>query len=198
MSPKPDVSEERKKQILDAAIEVFSQDGFNNARMDDIAKHAEMSKGALYWYFESKDEIISNILMFFFNRELDQVRGWDTEKQTARETLEKYSELLIQDLSSMKAFITIIYEFVAMVSRNKHVKNVIQKSMKEYIDITVPVVQKGIDSGEFKDLDAYETTLAYGALIEGSILLWVYDMEGIDFEQMVSRNIQIFLDGIEK
>ncbi|HET7081061.1 MAG TPA: helix-turn-helix domain-containing protein, partial [Chloroflexia bacterium] len=57
MSPRPDVSEERKNQILDAAAAVFSRLGFHEARMDDIVRESGLSKGTLYWYFTSKDAI---------------------------------------------------------------------------------------------------------------------------------------------
>ena len=70
MSPRPDVSVERKKQILDAAMIVFSHKGFHQARMDDIVKQSGLSKGTIYWYFNSKDEIITQILDNLFEREL--------------------------------------------------------------------------------------------------------------------------------
>jgi len=56
MSPRPDVSEERKNQILDAAGKVFARLGFQKTRMDDIVEESGLSKGTLYWYFKSKDE----------------------------------------------------------------------------------------------------------------------------------------------
>ena len=62
MSPRPDVSKERKQQILDAAEDVFTRKGLDNARMDDIAKRTGLSKGSLYWYFKSKDDLIIAIL----------------------------------------------------------------------------------------------------------------------------------------
>lgn len=51
MSPRPDVSEERKNQILEAAIAVFARLGFQQTRMDDIAEQAGLCKGALYLYY---------------------------------------------------------------------------------------------------------------------------------------------------
>ena len=53
MAPRPDVSEERRNQILEAATTVFARLGFHRARMDDIVQEARLSKGALYWYFKS-------------------------------------------------------------------------------------------------------------------------------------------------
>ncbi len=89
MSSQTDLEQERRKQILDAAEKVFTQRGFNKARMDDIVAESGLSKGALYWYYKSKDEIILALMDRFFageyarlhfilrphrNRYLDQLR----------------------------------------------------------------------------------------------------------------------------
>jgi len=55
----PDAGEVRRNQILDAATAVFARLGFERARMDDIVEASGLSKGALYWYFNSKEEIIT-------------------------------------------------------------------------------------------------------------------------------------------
>ena len=61
MAARRDVSAERKNQILDAAMVVFARSGFHEARMDDIVQESGLSKGTLYWYFKSKEEIITAI-----------------------------------------------------------------------------------------------------------------------------------------
>ncbi len=53
------MTKERRSQIIEAATAVFAHLGFDKARMDDIAKKSGVSKGTLYLYFESKDDIIS-------------------------------------------------------------------------------------------------------------------------------------------
>ena len=47
----------RPDEILDAALEVFGAQGFAGARLEDIARHAGVSKGTVYLYFESKDAL---------------------------------------------------------------------------------------------------------------------------------------------
>src|SRR5215470_12120599 len=74
MSPRPDVSEERKNQILEAAIAVFARLGFQQTRMDDIAEQAGLSKGALYLYYKSKDAIIAALLKHFFAQEFSRLQ----------------------------------------------------------------------------------------------------------------------------
>src|SRR5450432_2685348 len=54
--------EERPKQILDAAFAVFAERGLAAARIDDIAKHAGLSKGTIYLYFSNKEELFREVV----------------------------------------------------------------------------------------------------------------------------------------
>lgn len=47
----------RRTQILQGATAVFARLGYHGARMDDIVKESGLSKGTIYWYFTSKEEI---------------------------------------------------------------------------------------------------------------------------------------------
>jgi len=53
---------QRKAQILDAALAVIVQKGYENSRMDDIVASSKMSKGAIYWYYKSKKEIYLSLV----------------------------------------------------------------------------------------------------------------------------------------
>jgi AcrR family transcriptional regulator len=198
MSPRPDVSEERKKQIIDAALEVFSKEGFHEARMEDIARTAGLSKGALYWYFNSKDKIIASLMTSFFDREFSRIEEWASKEESSRNLLQNLVNMIVEDLLSVKPFMSILYEFWAMSFRNRTVGKFIRESMHRYLDLIVPVVQRGIDQGEFKELDARDVAMALGAILEGSILLWSYDLNNIDFKSLITNSVTIFLDGIEK
>jgi AcrR family transcriptional regulator len=197
MSPKPDVSQERKQQIMDAALKVFSREGLHTARMDDIAEEAGLSKGALYWYFNSKDKIIASLLTTFFDREFSKIEEWVMRDDSARNLLQSLIDLIVEDLLSVKPFMSILYEFWAMSFRNKRIGKFIRESMHRYLDLIIPVVQRGIDQGEFKALDATDVAMAFGSIIEGSILLWSYDMNNVDFRALITKSVSIFLDGIE-
>jgi AcrR family transcriptional regulator len=52
-----DIPPQRRKQILEAAAELFSHGGYHGVTVDSIARRAGISKGNLYWYFRSKQEI---------------------------------------------------------------------------------------------------------------------------------------------
>lgn len=68
---KPEVLEARRLQIIDAAYRCFARKGFHQATMRDIYEEAQLSPGAIYHYFRSKDEIIKASFEHDFARSLD-------------------------------------------------------------------------------------------------------------------------------
>ncbi len=178
MSPRPDVSEERKNQILDAATQVFMQKGFDKARMDDIVEETGLSKGTLYWYFKSKYDIIISILDRIFLDAFERLKSQQKDSYlSASDAMWQFSEEAIQDYKKMLSLMPVAYEFLALAFRNKVVQKALKQYMDHYMEVLVPIIQRGINSGEFRPVDATEAAIAAGAIFEGTILLWVYDKE---------------------
>jgi AcrR family transcriptional regulator len=63
-------AEETSRRILDAALELFRQEGFDTATMRDIARKAEVATGAAYYYYPSKDAIV----MDFYERSCTEMQ----------------------------------------------------------------------------------------------------------------------------
>jgi AcrR family transcriptional regulator len=57
------LKENRKNQILMASLELFSDKGYHNTAMSDIAKKAKLSKGLLYNYFDSKEQLLNEVVV---------------------------------------------------------------------------------------------------------------------------------------
>ena len=197
MSPRPNVSEERKAQIIGAAEDVFTRKGFDQARMDDIAEETGLSKGTLYLYFKSKDALIIAILDRMFQREFKQLESINLAELGAAEAVWKTTELLTKDILGLQRLIPIMYQFLALAFRNKYVQKALKKYINDYLDMLTPIIQRGIDSGEFRPVDAREVAVAIGALIEGTLLLWVYDKSIVQPEHHIRSGMQLLLEGVQ-
>ncbi len=199
MSPKPDVSEERKNQILDAAMNIFAKMGFHNARMDDVAQESGLSKGALYWYFKSKDAIIAAILERLFHLALkDLQRLEQTQEGSVREGLLAYSQQLLGYMERMRPLQPMMYEFYALMGRQKLVQQFGKAYYREYIAIMAKVIQHGIERGEFKAVNPVDVAATFVALFEGLTLLWVVDSESLQLEKQLPASMCLLLDSITK
>ncbi len=197
MSPRPDVSEKRIAQILNAAAAVFAQKGFHQARMEDIADRAEVSKGTLYLYFKSKDDLIIHLLDRLFQRELRDLTELQHAPGTASERLWQFSEAVIANLNSWLSLVPIAYEFLGVIFRRKLVQQTFRQYFRSYLELILPIIQQGIDRGEFRLQNAEEIAIAAGAIFEGTILLWVYDSESVDVENHIRSGMRILLEGIK-
>jgi len=197
MSPRPNVADERTSQIITAAEDVFTQKGFADARMDDIAEETGLSKGTLYNYFKSKDDLIIAILDRMFQLEFRHIENLDQEGMSAINAIWNITDLLIKDILGMIRLIPIVYQFLALAFRNKIVQKALKKYINRYLDVLTPIIQRGIDSGEIRQLDAREVAIAMGAMIEGTLLLWVYDKSLVNPEVHIHSGMKLLLEGVK-
>ena len=196
MSPRPDVSEERKDQIMNAAEEVFSKKGFSDARMDDIAEETGLSKGTLYLYYKSKDDLILAILDRLFQREFKAFENVDLTRVSATDAIWVFVETTAKDIKIVMRLLPITYEFMGLAFRNKLVQKSFRAYLNYYMDLLVPVIQHGIDAGEFRPADAKEVAIAMGAILEGTLLLWVYDSSLVEPEKHLRSGMKLLLEGV--
>ena len=197
MSPRPDVSEARKDQILDAATDVFAEKGFNDTRMDDIVQKSGLSKGTLYWYFKSKDEIILNIFERIFSREFKELENMVGSNESATKRLIDFADRASEDVKKMLRLMPLAYEFMGWAFRKKFVQDAFKIYINKYMAILVPIIQQGIDSGEFRNIDPHGAAITIGAIFEGTILLWVYDNSLVDTEKHIQDGISLLLNGMK-
>lgn len=82
-------AEERRTQILRAAVDVFGERGYSNATISDIARAAGVAHGTVYLYFSSKIEIFQTLVSWFADRLVSDISGPDpNEEPSASRTLE--------------------------------------------------------------------------------------------------------------
>ncbi len=196
MSPRPDVSEERRAQIIESAIKVFARQGFSNTRMDDVAAESGLSKGLLYWYFKSKDAIMVAIADVLFGGELHRMQNLACEGLPASTCLMNFLETFIADVRLILKVAPVIYEFYSLAFRNQAVRAVMKKYLHTFVTIIEPIIQRGMDQGEFRPGNACQAALAFEAQLEGTLLLWAYDPETVQVEEQLRLGAVLFLKGL--
>ncbi len=104
ISTSPDKAKETRQKILDAAVNIFADKGYYDARVDEIVDASQTSKGAVYFHFPSKQEIFFSIIEQFVEilernllaaiaREEHGVQRVDVALRTCLETFQKYGSL---------------------------------------------------------------------------------------------------------
>jgi AcrR family transcriptional regulator len=200
--PRVDVSVERKNQILDTAAKVFARRGFHQARMDDIVQESGLSKGAIYWYFKSKDEIITALLERFFEPEMEEAQTLLTE-DAAKSVSERLQHLTMRFVSDYLhvtelGLRPLFYEFYALATHDEPTRLFLQAYAQRYRAVMTEFIQQGIDRGEFRETDPKAVALTIMAMFEGIALMWTVDPTTGDLQEQMMAAINLLLRGLER
>src|ERR1700682_4824862 len=198
MAARPDVSAARKNQILDAAMVVFARLGFHDARMDDIVQESGLSKGALYWYFKSKEDIITAISQRLFTTDIEQLAGLLHAEGPVSERLQQLIRARIAGLQEMSDVVTILFEFYATALHQDGVRQFIKAYFQNFHELLVALIQQGIDQGEFRPVDSLAAGTALDAVFEGLIVRWLIDPQAVHWASLGEAAIRLMLDGLKQ
>ncbi len=176
----------QEQRILDAAKKCFVRSGFRGASMHDICKEAEMSPGALYRYFPSKEAIIEAIA------EADRA-----EDAKILSTMSQNPNVLDGLVNAVMAHIRHVHEsgfsplfteIKAEGMRNAAVKNCCETSMRQAHDGFRRYLQHGIDSGQIAPEQKLDAVMAMFMAIGEGLILNDLPSRGIpmdDIEQLI-------------
>lgn len=193
-----DISEERRAQILEAALEVFARQGFHEARMDDIAQASGLSKGALYLYYKSKDAIIGSLMRSVFSVVLRGAQSVETSDGSARERILALSQRFADEMDRFTPAMPVVLEFYAVAARDRTVRSYLGEMYVDYAALLARIIEQGIESGEFRPGDPNDLALALSAIWEGVALLWVMVPDRVRVREHVTLAITTFLDGMRR
>jgi AcrR family transcriptional regulator len=195
----PEYKEEAKKRIIDAGFRVFSEKGYHETTMADIAKKLGVSKGALYLYFRSKEEL------------------WEADLEAHRQALREVfrSALKSGDLvdgsgdlfdktfgvhAGGDAYETqinpLIFESLSEASRNADLKAVLKEDYEKERGIVTDFLQEQRKKGLIRDdIDIRSLSLIFVALFTGFLSHLVIGIPKMDVRRAWVELIKVMLAG---
>jgi AcrR family transcriptional regulator len=197
MSRHPDSSEIRRNQILDAATTVFVRQGFQHARMDDIVEESGLSKGTLYWYFKSKEDIINAILRRLFTGELANLESLLEAEGTVSERLVLLTGDRVNGMKRMSSLVPIIFEFYAVAVHQQWVQQFIGEYFQQFRKLLEDLIRQGTDRGEFRPVNATEAAISLASMYEGLTIHWLMDPQEVQWDILSESSIPLLLDGLK-
>ncbi|MFO8055785.1 MAG: TetR/AcrR family transcriptional regulator [bacterium] len=146
--------EVRRQQILDAAIDCFCSKGYHGASISDIVEASGTSKGNVYWYFASKEEIFLAVVEMWAERALRDLAEDLQEKGGSFESLaDKIVDRLLRYMNQERAFLLAWTEFATAASRDDEVRSRMISIARKFQRELSPFLSAGVERGELKDVD---------------------------------------------
>jgi AcrR family transcriptional regulator len=183
MPPRPDVSEERRMQIIEAALACFTRQGYANTTIDDIAAESGLSKGAIYWYFKSKDDVFKAAFISMFEDVGAESMAALQACETAVEKLRLAARTMVDLARDIEGYFALIVEFWAQSENRDEVMGFGAEVLTQYQQVIAAIFESGIQSGEFRAVDtdalAWMIMTAYDGLAAYDMMLPNLDMDKI-------------------
>ena len=190
------IREERRRQILDSALAVFSQKGFHASNVSDVAARAGVSQGTIYWYFESKEELFDAAIMAFFAGFGAEMMSVLQEGGTASEKLRALARGMDDFVVNAQQVFGAFLGYWASTQDRQGSAQFWIDLLHQYTDGVVAIIEQGIQSGEFKEVDARALVWAMAAAYDGLAAYLMFIPE-IDVRRVSKVFVETLLSGLK-
>lgn len=184
---------QKREKIFQIATKLFAERGFQNTTTRDISKAAGMSDAGVYYYFDSKELLLYQILDETLVKGLDLIKEIDQSDKSPGEKLAAitrlYTEYYALDINRVKL---LVEEQKCLSSEHRKKLNMKQR---EYLDILVKILEALKDQGEMVDLDSSVCAFAFFGMVHW-VYRWFNPSGRIKRTQLAEIFNRIFTDGI--
>ena len=189
-------SEETRSKIMSSAIKLFSTRGYNTASVDDICKDAEISKGAFYHHFESKQALFLALLDGWLTT-IDQ--GIEASRESSvPETFFLITQAFPYIFKTANEGLPMFLEFWLQASRDDKIWQASISPYRRYHKYFTSLIKKGVDEGSFVEVDADLTSRMIMSTAMGLLLQSLLDPKGAKWEKVARDSTTMLVESMLK
>jgi len=188
--------------LLSTAADLFITQGVSNTTLNDIAKAAQLTRGAIYWHFQGKDDIIRAMWETNLLPKIDPLsaRFWEISKETPLEDFKSimsdFSELMTHDKQAASVM-RIAFHNVEQTTNQSELQIFLDKEKQEFIDALVHSFTMISKKHPLRDKFTPENAaLGMSCLMHGILDHFLLDPESFNFQTLGNALIHTYLDGV--
>ena len=184
--------------MLSAALDLFSQKGFANVSMHEIAQSAEFAIGTLYKFFKNKEDIYNTLLLEAADRFHEALTAVLEEKKDCHPKIQKYirtyGELFMASSRAVRLY------FAETFGAGFNVRAALTKELQAYYDkgekLLSRVFAEGIQKGLYRPVNPDYLAMTLHNMIITFLFKWLDDPENHPFEANIPIIETIFFQGV--
>jgi AcrR family transcriptional regulator len=197
---------QRRCEILTAARQEFFERGFHNPTVDDVAARAEVSKGTIYLYFDSKEAILAHLLLEGLDLLLEEMEA-ACEPQVSpppEATLQALARAYLNFCQCNPQYFRLIMafdrgRFEESISRKLH-RQVLDQSLRG-LDLLAQTIERGQAAGVFQVDDPWQAAGSVWAALNGVLVLMAHPLRQrmlrADLETMFQATLELVVRGLK-
>lgn len=158
----------RKTEILNAALKVFAEKGFENAKLEEIAAEAEFGKGTLYNYFENKEELYKELVITLLKNNYNFVKEVADSSNLLQEYLEKFIDKVYSLYDENKYSFSLMLRLrgtLFLQNNSELISSHIDEIQEKIVNIHIDKINNAINKGEIDEVNAPMLIMALRSMI---------------------------------
>ena len=188
---------DKRTRITEAAIEVFAEKGFRQARVSDVAQRAGVADGTIYLYFKNKDDLLLSV----FEEKMDQLleglgQALDGVDDPV-ERIRRFTHFHFSQVRDNRATAEVLQ--VELRLSNKFLKEYRPEKLWAYLAVFGQIVREGQERGVFRsDVDPFVAMWAFFGAMDELGVQWVLARKSARFtlETAAEQVADIFIRGV--
>ena len=190
-----------RESILTAALEVFSQDGYSAARLEDIAQAAEVTRGAIYHHFGSKEELYIALVTERSAGVNQLAKEIINQGGTAIEIIRRLLVSLLEYLNEneeYRALLELAISNMGLTEGLESIRDDTVKGRRRLAELFQELLSQGIEAGEIRsDLSVRSAAWNLVSYMNGLGLIVIQDPGALSLHEDGEALVDTFLKGIE-
>lgn len=191
----------QRQEMLSAALELFSEKGYHNVSMHEIAAKAEFAIGTLYKFFKNKEDLYRALMLDQAEKFHKTLTNALEEAEDEVEKLRNYVRAKGEVFRSNVSVIRLYFSETQGASFNvmAGLDSEIRKRHSAFLEGLASVFAKGIEKGRFKRLaDPYSLAVALESIVNAFLLLWLHTPDRHPYPEDPDTILRILLEGLVK
>jgi AcrR family transcriptional regulator len=140
-----------RRAILDSALSLFEANGFHATSVQAVADEADVTKGAFYHHFDSKDELVHIIHGELLDHMLNEVREIVARVKGADAQVRALVHAIVGSTVTLRSHVTVYYQ------ERRYLEDVrfdgVRRKRDELMELKTAIIRGGIEDGTFRDMD---------------------------------------------
>lgn len=180
---------ETQKKLLETSIDLIIKKGYDNVTVSEICSACQVAKGTFYIYFESKKDIVINILTDI-NQNMLSEKVWN-DSSTATEQFMEYIEIYMRAIGHQGVDFTRV--FLTIIIQQNFEDKAVKANLHE--ETVCRIISRGMEEGEFRRDISMKMFYKYlRAYIFGIMMDWCAADGEYSIEEEGQKAIKVFLD----
>jgi AcrR family transcriptional regulator len=132
----PEYKQQARERIIEQALKTFSEKGYHQTRIADVASDIGVSKGAIYQYFESKEQLFIEAIKYHGEKRGMVLRGYlDSGSFRSISTAQFFDDMLELRLSSLRLSVDVLREIGSNLNLKKMMDGVAEEWGRELLEV---------------------------------------------------------------